>query len=227
METKDGEASIELAMQAVQLHPHCLDALTILAQASGGRNERELIEHMRNIVDTGRRNLGEKFFEENRRHFWGILETRPYMRARAYLAQILLEAGQIEEATAEYEVLLDLNPKDNQGLRYPLLGAYLLHRDLTQVRQLFAQFEDEESAVFAWGQVLERFLSDDMGGATETLHGARKVNGFVESYLTGKKRCPKRLPDYYGFGDENEAIICADAIGAAWKANSAAIRWLT
>lgn len=88
MEMKDGEASIELAMQAVQLHPHCLDALTILAQASSGRNQQELIEHMRNIVDTGRRNLGEKFFEENRGHFWGIVETRPYMRAHAYLAQL-------------------------------------------------------------------------------------------------------------------------------------------
>ena len=55
--------------------------MIILAQAASGTNHQELIEHMRRIVETGQRTLGEQFFKENRGHFWGILETRPYMRA--------------------------------------------------------------------------------------------------------------------------------------------------
>lgn len=226
MEMKDGEASIELAMQAVQLHPHCLDALTILAQASSGRNQQELIEHMRNIVDTGRRNLGEKFFEENSGHFWGILETRPYMRAHAYLAQLFVEAGEADEAVKDYECLLALNPNDNQGLRYPLLGCYLESGSLDGVRGLFEAYEDEDSAMFAWARVLERLLSEDKSGATVALAEARKVNAHVEAYVVGKNQVPRRLPDFYGFGDENEAVICADALAAAWKRHPSALCWL-
>lgn len=56
------------------------------------------------------------------RRFWGILETRPYMRALMGLAQTLVELGRVNEALAQFRELLRLNPNDNQGVRYPLLS---------------------------------------------------------------------------------------------------------
>jgi len=47
-------------------------------------------------------------------HFWGLPETRPYMRARAALAEALQRAGRIEAAVAEMAGVLELNPNDNQ-----------------------------------------------------------------------------------------------------------------
>jgi tetratricopeptide (TPR) repeat protein len=217
METADPIKSAELATQALKLDPNCVDAAMHLARLVCPDPE-DMIKHMKMVVDIGVRGLGgPKYLEENRGYFWGILETRPYMRARAYLAQVLAEAGKDQEAIEHYEELLRLNPNDNQGLRYPLLGLYLMNDNLDGARRLFAEFKDEDGAVFAWGLVLERFLAGDLAGATKALKEARKTNPHAEKYLTGEKSVPEELPDFYGFGDENEAIICAEAVGPAWE----------
>ncbi len=226
METADPIQSARLCEKAIKLDSHCVDALMHLARLSCEDGD-EMIEHIRMVVDIGERGLGGAgYFDENEGHFWGLLETRPYMRARAYLAQSLVEAGKNDEAIGHYEEMLRLNPNDNQGLRYPLLGLYLLAGRMDGVRRLFKEFEDEGSAVFAWSLVLERHLSGDESGAAKALKKARKCNKHAEKYLTGKKAIPKELPPYYGIGDENEALVCADSIGDAWKRHPKAVEWL-
>ena len=180
-ERGDVERAVELAQQACDLHPHCVDALLLLSQA-GSENRRELIENLRRTVEVAAEGLGDDF-EEMPGRFWGFHETRPYMRARAMLAQMLAEAGKHDEAIEHYEEMLNLNPGDNQGLRYELMGLYLLKGNLDGVRWLFEQYEDEGSAVFAWGRVLERYLDDDEPGALAALERARKGNEHVEAYL--------------------------------------------
>lgn len=221
----DVERAVSRARQAVELDPDCVDALMLLTRATSG-SQKELIDSMRLTVEAGERALGKQMFEQSAGHFWVILETRPYMRARAFLAQCLAEAGQRDEALEHYEALLKLNPGDNQGLRYCLLGLYLEAGRLDGVAALFEQFEDEGSAMFEWAHVIERFAAEDMAGAAAALEQARETNPHVEPLLTGRKRMPRELPDYYGFGDENEAVVCVDAIGAAWKRSKGALAWL-
>lgn len=225
MEADDAETALGLAVEALELDPHCLDALTLIAQAQCA-DRKKLIRRMCSIVEIGERELGEEFFGENRGHFWGIIETRPYMRARAYLAELLMKTGRHAEAIEQHEELLQLNPGDNQGLRYSLMGCYLLQENLDGARRLFEEYEEECSAIFAWALVLERYLSGHLPEASAALKEARSVNQHVEAYLTGLKRVPQRLPDYYGIGDVNEAIICADALKPAWARCPQAIRWL-
>ena len=224
-ERGDVERALSRAKQAVELDPDCVDALMLLSQGAS-ESRAELIENMTRVVESGERALGERFFKENAGDFWGILETRPYMRARAFLAQCLAEAGRRDEAVEHYEALLALNPDDNQGLRYCLMGLYLEAGRLDGAAALFEQFEDEGSAMFAWARVLERHMAGDESGATEALKEARQTNPHVEPLLTGTKRMPRDLPGYYGFGDENEAVICVDAIGPAWKRAGVAMAWL-
>ena len=195
-------------------------------QTPGEELETELIDHLHTVVEMGELDLGEDYFEENVGDFWGLLETRPYMRARSTLAEALLEVGRAEEAVEIYEHSLELNPNDNQGVRYPLLGCYLEADNLEAARRLFDQYDEEASAMFHWGRVLERVLSDDEKGARKALSEARKTNKYVEPYLTGAKRTPRSLPDCYGFGDENEAKVCIHEIGKAWKKHKKAVRWL-
>lgn len=66
-------------------------------------------------VQAGKRALGPEPFEEDVGHFWGITETRGYMRARAGLAQCLWELGEHQAAIAHYKELLRLNPNDNKA----------------------------------------------------------------------------------------------------------------
>lgn len=224
MESYDPEKALSLCLEAVKIDSRCVDALVLMAGTFEDREERVL--HLARVVQIAEEDLGgEDFFRENKGYFWGLLETRPYMRARAYLAQTLAEAGWADEAIAHYEAMLDLNPNDNQGLRYALIGLYLEIGDVGGVRRVLDKYEDD-GAVFTWSRVLARLLSGDAQGAEIDLSAARSSNPHFESYLLGRKALPSKMPDYYGFGDENEAVVCMDAIGEAWKRHPEAVRWL-
>ena len=52
--------------------------------------------------------------------FWSFIETRPYMRAKAQLTDELWAAGFAEESIKHYKDMIELNPNNNQGVRYIL-----------------------------------------------------------------------------------------------------------
>ena len=225
MEADDPNAAIKLAMRAVELDRRCVDALVMLAHA-GSDSPDELIENIEKAVWMGERALGEEFFEENRGHFWGIIKTRPYMRARQELADLLRDAGRTDDAIAHYEAMLDLNPDDNQGIRDLLLACYLIQGDLDGTRRLFDENEDDGSATFQWSRILERHLAGDKAKAVTLLAEARKDNALVEPYMTGKKQMPRTLPDYFSPGEESDAKYVAVNLHPAWEEHRASVAWL-
>lgn len=214
-----------LAKQALAKDPDCVDALVVLSETDA-RTPEELIAGLQTAVATGERSLGAEYFVENKGDFWGLLETRPYMRARLDLAQLLLGLGRVREAAGHFEALLELNPNDNQGVRDILLGCYLAAGDLRGASGLLNSYAEDSSAVFAWGRTLERFLSSDLEAAERALKQARKQNQFVELYLTGKRPPPKDMPDAYSRGSEEEAVICMVMLAVAWAEHPAAVSWL-
>ncbi|MDD3926439.1 MAG: SEC-C metal-binding domain-containing protein [bacterium] len=224
MKACDPQEAARLCSKALEIDPRCVDVLSMMSGIFEDVHER--IDKLAWVVGIAAEDLGgESFFEEHKGHFWGMVETRPYMRARLFLIHSLLEAGRAEDAIAHYEAMLELNPGDNQGLRYPLMGLYLETGNVAGVRRLFDEY-DEPTAVFVWSRVLERFLVADTDGAEQALSDAREVNSYAESYLAGVKPMPVELPGRYGFGDENEAIVCFDAIGGAWLKHREAVAWL-
>ncbi|MDP6381128.1 MAG: hypothetical protein QF662_07260, partial [Phycisphaerae bacterium] len=96
---------IALAQKALDVCPNCADAYVLLAEEAAESLE-EAMDLYRKGVEAGQRALGEKPFEEEVGYFWGLLETRPYMRARAGLAECLWEVGQRDEAIEHYKDLL-------------------------------------------------------------------------------------------------------------------------
>lgn len=225
LEAESAEQARKLAKRALAKDPDCVDALVLLTGLEAD-SPKKAIEGLQKAVAAWERSLGARFFKENEGHFWGILETRPYMRARQQLADLLRGVGCLQDAISHYAAMLVLNPNDNQGVRYPLLGAYLTIGDLVSARALLKEFEGDAMATFAWGDALERFLSGDLEGAAAALNSAREQNRFVELYLTGQKAPPKGMPDSYMLGSEEEAIICLENIGGAWAEHSEAALWL-
>jgi tetratricopeptide (TPR) repeat protein len=148
------------------------------------------------------------------------------MRARHYLAGELYKAGRTAEAIHHFEEMLELNPGDNQGLRYSLLGHYLEVGDLEGARRLLKTYGDEPFAMFLWARVLERYLSGDLIEAVEALHEARSQNPHVEPFLVGKAKLPKNRPDYYGVGDIAEPITCMDGFGTGMEKTPGSIQLL-
>ena len=122
--------------------------------------------------------------------------------------------------------LLELNPGDNQGIREILLGAYLTVSNLEGARRVLTAYADDCSAVFAWGRVLERLLSQQVTEAEAALASARKGNRFVELYLTGAKKLPRTMPGMYSLGSMEEAQLCLESLSGAWAEHPQAIFWL-
>lgn len=227
MEASTWEHGLRLVRQALELDPENVDALLMLLGASDFKGE-ERIEALRGIVATGAKRLGKEAFKELVPHFWGFIETRPYMRALQALAAALREAGRLDEAAQEWAEMLALNENDNQGVRYELLSALLAQGRLDEARVLMERFkgEGEWSVVFAWGRVLERLLSGDEASASKELAVARKQNAHMEAYLKGHRKLPKNLPGSYKPGSKEEALCYADVLMGAWKAHPAAVTWL-
>jgi tetratricopeptide (TPR) repeat protein len=225
MAAGDVERALEMAVRAYKLDPNCVDAMHILAEMSS-ETKGDLIEKLGLIVSRAERAMGKKFLKENAGYFWGLLETRPYMRVRGELARAVYEMGRIEEAIEHFEGMLHLNPNDNQGNRYSLIGCYLETGNAAGAHRIFKEYPDEGSAMFAWARVLTEVLADDEPAAKSALKEARQVNKHVEAYLTGRKKMPKEGPPYYSPGEPSEAVVCMYEIGGAWKKHPAAIEWL-
>jgi hypothetical protein len=113
----DPRREVELANEALRISPLCADAYVILAHhaARGSQNE---FEFWRRGVEAGQAALGDAF-EDYVGAFWGVLETRPYMRARLGLALALWARGACEHAISHAREMLRLNANDNQGVERP------------------------------------------------------------------------------------------------------------
>jgi tetratricopeptide (TPR) repeat protein len=215
---------VELARKALEASPDCADAYVLLAEHAP--NRAEALALYETALAAAERTLGPEMFQEGVGHFWGILQTRPYMRARLGLANLLWVHGRREEAVGHLQDMLRLNPNDNQGVRYALAGHLLaLNRD-ADLAALLDQYPHEGSAAWAYNRVLLAFRREgDTPQSRRLLDAARKANKHVIDYLTGRKYPPLEMPDHYSPGKESEAIIyVADSL-AGWKA-AGAIAWL-
>jgi tetratricopeptide (TPR) repeat protein len=222
-ESGDPARRIALAKRALEISPDCADAYVLLAE-----HTRDLAEAMRLnglAVEAGMNALGPRVFEEDVGHFWGVLETRPYMRARLALAQCLWQAGDRDDAIGHYRDMLRLNPGDNQGIRYILASCLLDAGRDDEVVALIEQYQDDASAAWAWSRALLAFRKHGNGEEAKAALAEARKNPHVPAYLSGKKKMPKRLPDMIGFGDESEAISYVGDYGSAWKNTPEAIAW--
>jgi hypothetical protein len=136
--------------------------------------------------------------------------------------------GNLTDAIEVFERMLELNPNDNQGMRYPLLGLYLATKPPESADKLMSSYPDEEAVMgcFAWARVLERWLSMQWAEAEAALARARKVNRFVEHYMSGESALPDEVPAYYRPGEESEAQVCARELAVAWTGLPAFRDWL-
>ncbi len=225
MEMEDLDEALDLLNRALDLDPDNTDALAMVATLMAS-NDKERIAALAAVVRRAEKNLGRSFFEENQGDFWAIVETRPYMRARATLVSLLIRTGCSGEAIAHCEEMLQLNPNDNQGIRDTLMGLYLKTDNLQGARELLDRYPGSFLAAFNWGRVLERFLSGDLEGAKKAFTTAHRANRYVRDYLTGRKSMPQPFPEYYSLGDVNEAQVCVSEIGDAWRSHAEAVQWL-
>jgi len=221
-----GEEAVRLARKALKLDPDCADAYVLLAEI----NARDIIEVRdlyRKGVEAGERSLGEDFFIANQGHFWGVTETRPYMRARLGLAEAQWMLGHHDDAIAHAQALLRLNPNDNQGVRSFLAHWLLQERRFEELEQLFREFEEDASPDISYTLALYTFYKEgDTPKSRKLLKEAMQWNKHIPDFLLFR-RTPQQLPgDYITMGGEDEAVNYLSLGRADWRMIPGALEWL-
>lgn len=225
-ETPDPIESIELAEEALKISPDCADAWVLLAERTAETPEQAL-EFYRKGVEAGERAIGPEAFNEYAGHFWGHLETRPYMRARGGLAGCLWAKGEHDTAISHYYAMLELNPNDNQGIRYLLLTCLISTSQFAAARELIKEHEDEISTNWTYTRTLLEFIEN---GDTPASRAHRRIavaaNKYVPAYISGRRKLPALPFEYIRIGDKSEAVNYVLENRAVWRATPGAIAWL-
>jgi tetratricopeptide (TPR) repeat protein len=219
-----GRRAIQLARQALEIWPDCADAWSLLAaRAPDPETAREL--YVRGVA-AAERVLGPEIFREEAGRFWGILETRPYMRARQGLAEVLVDLDRLEEAAEHLQELLRLNPNDNLGVRDSLSHLLIaLDRD-AEAEELLDRYDEDPSAAMTYPRALLRFRKEgDSFEARRLLTRAERTNPFVPATLLGTRPLPPPS-DLYAPGSEEEAVVYRLVAYKAWQHTPDALDWL-
>lgn len=223
---RDPRKKVSLARQALKLSPDCADAYVLLAELAA-RTPEEAAELYRKGVEAGERALGPEFFEEGVGHFWGVLESRPYMRARAGLAGSLLGEGKVEKAAEHFADMLRLNPGDNQGLRYQLVPLLFVLERFDELAELLDEYEGDGTAGWTYSRALLAFHDEgDSENARELLSEAFASNSHVPAYLLGVKQLPRSRPPTTILGHPSEAYWYVVETGPCWKLVPGALDWM-
>lgn len=129
------KSALKYAKEVLKIESDNLDALSMVAELTCTSKEN-LSEKYRKLIEEADKKLKEQgyFDDYNIGEFWGLLETRPYMRLLLKYADNFVECGQFRLAIEEYKKMLKLCKRDNLGVRYNLM-------------HLYAFFEDEHSAL--------------------------------------------------------------------------------
>ncbi len=223
MDAPDGPQPRRWVKEALALDPECVDALVM--QAAWTRSQKTRIEMLERAVVSGHRRLGgDSYFAEWTGHFWSLVETRPYMRARINLAIAYKESGRTLDAISAFEEMLRLCPDDNPGNRDILLGLYLRCGEKHRAQLLLRRYGPDSSAVSRFGQLIIAIQSDDRR-AERLFLDAQRQNPYVVPGLLGARNLPAPGA-FYGIGDEAEAAYCLECLMDAFLSHPRIPFWI-
>ncbi len=222
---KSRSEALAHARKALELDGECTDAQVLLAIEEIAV-PKLLATRLRTIVERAEARLGTPFLREHRHRLWELPEVHPYLRARLAFADACERAGRPSQGIPHLEELLRIDPMDHLGVRPRLVRNLLIANDLKRLGTLLQEMGGGPSAFFAWAAVLERVRSGSPKGADKALATARRINPYVEEFLTGQRRLPKQITEGGEPGSLEEAAYTLRLFGEIWINDREGMYWL-
>ena len=204
---KTEKEAIKLAKKAYEKSRECFDAILFQCDL-----EENGIKRMK-LLDEGlefekNRLKKEKYFDkENIGHFYGIFETRPYIRGLVIKAEYLLEEGKLRQAESVCKEVLKLNKNDNMGARYLLMAIYATLEEENDMLKLHKEYPEESLEMIFPLFALYYKLGNDMK-AKEYLNRVDKCNSNFVKFFKGTIKESKEVNlGYYSRGDSSEIFM--------------------
>jgi len=221
-----GRKQIHMARKALQVDPNCADAYILLAERTPLQDKQ--LEYYTQALRAAERTLAPEVFEKDAGHFWEVVETRPYMRARFRLAEHLNAMNRLQEAAEHFRELLRLNSQDNMSARFWFWPCLLRLGKDKEVEQLLKQSRsDRGDCTWDYTRALLTFRQKgDTATARKHLDQAIKNNSICAEYLMNGKAFPKPTSDGHSLFYDDEGAFCADVLASAWHETTGAAEWL-
>lgn len=194
----------ELAKKALIIYPDNIDAMTFLASLES--NETKGLQKINNAILKAEEMLKRDNYFNNVGHFWGIIETRPYLRAIAERIRIYISLKQYENALNDCKEIIRLNSNDNMGIRYTLMNLYCHLDKYEELYELCEKYK-EEDAYELFPLTISYYKQNNMDKVKEYLDRLNKCNKYLIGFLTKKIAIPKGHPEYYSSGSVEEAVL--------------------
>lgn len=206
-ETKTPSKAKKLAEQALEVCPGCFDAKLFLLNFEKDLLKKE--EKLDKALEEEKERLTkEGFFEKNCIGcFYGIFETRPYIKGLYMKASDLASGGKYTLAKETCEEIIRLNENDNTGARYLLMAIYATLEDEKSLLKIKKQYNEENLEMLVPELVLN-FKLGRMDKVKEIVDKIKKVNINFLKYFKGKMSDELDAPKgYYSFGGTSEVLM--------------------
>ncbi len=183
MEAKTKKARITSISKALELEPDNLDAKLMLIECTA-KNTLDRYEQLKSLVDEADKKMeAEKYFQEYTGQFWGVWETRPYMRIRHTWMQTLTALGMFGQAVEQGEDMLRLCENDNLGVRFTLMHLYAHFESRDKALALNAKYENDFITMTLFPLSILFFKLGDFENALLYLKRLRKENPGAKEFI--------------------------------------------
>jgi tetratricopeptide (TPR) repeat protein len=145
-EAKSKKKQREYLEKGLSLEPDDLDAMVDLARL----NSKNCFEELQNIEQVVKRGyeIFKKELKEDVGEFYEIFETRPFIRALRYYANLLTDTACYTRAIKIGEEIIRLNVNDNTGARFQLMHLYAYMEDDRKAARLFKKYKSDPDVGF-------------------------------------------------------------------------------
>lgn len=201
-ETK--EEHMDALKKALAIEPDNPDVQMKIILAEKGDDADELLDALSALIS---KISGEKSMQNHLQHdvgsFWGILDTRPYMRVRQKYMDTLVECGMFTAAAEEGEELIKLNKADNLGIRFVLMSIYAFREDEKSAQALHHKYENADETQMLLPLAVLYYKKRKFKKAGEYLGRLMKRNKDTRDFfrkMSDKEESEKllsNLPPYY------------------------------
>lgn len=158
--------------------------------------------------------------------YWEDEITRSYMIALQDLGNLFDDNKDFESAKKVYELLLNLNPTDHQGIRYKLINILISQNKRKEINDLFVTYKDDKSSSWLYSKVLYYYKNNNMFMAKDALKEAVERNKYISLKLikwTAFMQMSGVYIDPVLFDEAN--YYCEESIDL-WKKTKGSIDWL-
>ncbi len=170
-------------------------------------------------------------WQERHPQWWVNRETRPLLRALYGRGMTLWHQGHHADASAQFEQLLALNPRDNQGVRFFIPLLHLLGENAEAAAAYFDRYADEyprdyAEPSFLFGWALCQTLGGNEAEAREKYRDAILKNIYIAPMLLEAQEPPRGLWHPNDRAEPGYAGEFIDSYAVLWDREPGALRIL-